>query len=163
MSGTYYNGYSPAERNEKFEVLLTRIASGEQPEASGPCMLCGDPSGPVQYHDEDYSKPYLWGPPALLVLCSNCHKDKLHKRFRRTSANWQAFLAHVRRGGWSSDLSRDPAIKREVADCRRAIEAGEPFELRPLRPYTAVVGTEWFANLRLDEASKSDPSARPRP
>ncbi len=56
-----------------------------------------------------------------------------------------------------------PAIKREVADCCRAIEAGESFALRLLRPYTAVAGTEWFANSRLDEASKTDASARPRP
>lgn len=163
MGASFYNGYSPAERDAKYQVLMERIAIGEQPEAAGPCMLCGDPTSPVMYHDEDYSLPYLWESPALLVLCGNCHKDKLHKRFGRPPSHWHAFIAHVRRGGWASDIAKDAEIRKEVDRYRRALEAGEPFELRSLRPYVGVVGEEWFANLRLDEASKTDPAARPRP
>ena len=86
MGGSFYNGYSPAERTAKYRVLLERIDNGAQPEATGPCMLCGDPEVPVMYHD--YSVPCLWEPPALLVLCSNYEKDRLHRRFSRPSARW---------------------------------------------------------------------------
>lgn len=62
-----------------------------------------------------------------------------------------------------TEKAADPTIRKEVRDLRKAIEAGKPFELRPLRPYAAVIGDEWFADLRLDAASKTDPAARPRP
>ena len=123
-------------------------------------MLCGDPDQPLMYHDEDYSLPYIWEPPALLTLCTNCHKDKLHKRFNRTAANWAAFLAHVRRGGYARETK---VYRKELTACERAMEAGLNFLIQPLRPYKAAIGTEWFANLRLDIASRTDPAARPRP
>ena len=47
--------------------------------------------------------------------------------------------------------------------CRVAIERGEQTALRELRPYKRKIGKEWFANLRMDPESLSDPSARPRP
>jgi hypothetical protein len=58
---------------------------------------------------------------------------------------------------------KDPTIKKEIESCRSAIERGESFSLPVLRPYTQKVGQEWFANLRMDPESLSDPSARPRP
>lgn len=166
MGDSYYNGYSPAERDKKYKELLRRIRKGEQPSATGPCMLCGDPDVPVEYHDEDYSEPYLWEPPALLCLCRNCHRNKLHKRFSQPSM-WRAFVAHVRRGGYARDIlaapKGDPTIRKEFAACKAAIEAGEPYEMRPLRPYTREAGTEWFDDLRMDIESLDDPSSRPRP
>jgi hypothetical protein len=159
--GSWYNGYSPHERNEKFKLGKRLWASGTRPQASGRCMLCGDPETPVEYHSEDYSTPYIWEPPATLSLCRHCHRDKLHKRFWRHSA-WQAFIAHIRRGGYARDL-KDPTIKRELEVCRKAIEQGASFTLAPLRPYAGVVGSEWFANVRMDPESLSDPTARPRP
>lgn len=57
----WYNGYDWNERNAKLREMNRRIANGEQPRAVGPCALCGDPHVPVEYHDEDYSLPYLWG------------------------------------------------------------------------------------------------------
>jgi hypothetical protein len=61
-----YNGYSGAERLGKFEAMKRLIASGELPAPSGPCELCGDPEPPsgVEYHDEDYGAPPIWGKPA---------------------------------------------------------------------------------------------------
>jgi hypothetical protein len=159
--GSWYNGYSAIERDIKFKALKRHVSRGELTPATGPCALCGDPDVPVEYHDEDYGEPFIWGPPALLALCRHCHRDKLHKRFWRHSA-WQAYLAHIRRGGYARDI-KDNAIKKELAQCRAAIESGDVFELRVLRPYRAVIGEEWFANLRMDPESLSDPKARPRP
>jgi hypothetical protein len=158
----WYNGYSWKERyNGKYKEMQRLIASGELPPASGPCAICGDAEVEVEYHDEDYSLPYRWVEPATYALCQYCHVYKLHQRFARPIA-WQAFLAHVRRGGYARDL-KDPSIKKEVDKYRAAIKRGESPVLRQLRPYARVIGEEWFANLRMDEASLKDPGARPRP
>lgn len=109
--GSWYNGYSPKERDKKFKVLKKFIAKGELPKASGPCALCGDPEVTVEYHDEDYGEPFIWEAPALLCLCRNCHRDKLHKRFWRHNS-WFAYIAHIRRGGYARDL-KNPASKKE--------------------------------------------------
>lgn len=159
--GSWYNGYKPSERDFKFKVMKARIAKSELSPATGPCMLCGDPDVAVEYHDEDYGEPFIWGPPAMLSLCRHCHRDKLHKRFWRHSA-WQAYVAHIRRGGYARDL-KDPTVKKELVACRTAIERGETPKLRALRPYSGTAGKKWFANLRMDPASLSDRSARPRP
>ena len=158
---SWYNGYSSKERDVKFKALKRHVAQGELLAAAGPCALCGDPDVPVEYHDEDYGEPFIWGAPALLSLCRHCHRDKLHKRFWRQSA-WGAYVAHIRRSGYARDL-KDPAIKKELAQCRAALERGGSFSLLSLRPYNGVIGQEWFANLRMDSASLSDPTARPRP
>jgi hypothetical protein len=159
--GSWYNGYSPTERDKKSRELKHLIAKGELPSASGPCALCGDPEVPVEYHDEDYGEPFIWEAPALFCLCRNCHRDKLHKRFWRHSA-WFAYTAHIRRGGYARDL-KDKSIKKEVKAYQVALERGERIPLRKLRPYQRKVGEEWFSNLRMDEESLCDPSARPRP
>jgi hypothetical protein len=162
----WYNGYPWPERIAKFKELVRLRDCGELGRIKGPCALCGDPDPPFdppfEDHDEDYSKPYLWGPPALFALCGNCHKDKLHKRFARPIESWKAFLAHVRRGGYAREL-KDPVIKREIAAFKAAMQRGETSSLRQLRPYAGLVGKEWFANLRMDIESLSDPTARPRP
>ena len=158
----WYNGYCPKERDKNFDELKRQIASGELHPATGPCALCGDPDVHVEYHNEDCGMdPFIGVEPALFALCRNCHRDKLHKRFWRHSA-WRAFIAHVRRGGYARDL-KDKIIKKEVEAFRVAVERGESPTLRELRPYTRIVGAEWFANLRMDPESLSDPSARPRP
>jgi len=68
----------------------------------------------------------------------------------------------MRRGGYARDL-KDPCIKKEVGAYRAALERGETFGLFLLRPYTRIVGKEWFANLQMDPESLSNPTARPRP
>jgi hypothetical protein len=159
--GNSYNGYSFKERFAKHKELLRRLASGEQPPASGPCALCGDPEVEVEYHDEDYSFPYRWSEPAVYVLCRHCHRHKLHMKFARP-VQWQAYLAHVRRGGYARDL-KDPLIKKEFEACCKAIEKGQTYVLGKLRPYTRKIGEEWFAGLRLDRESLTDPSIPPLP
>lgn len=155
-----YNGYDSDERTEHLMVLKRLINAGELAPAIGPCALCCDPNAPVEYHSEDYSKPYRWTPPATYPICLSCHRSKLHTRFRWPQL-WFAFLAHVRRGGYARDL-HDPAIKREFATYRALVARGEKAILRQLRPYKKIPGSEWFANLRMDESSKEDPAARPR-
>ena len=146
--GNSYNGYSAEARDKKFKILKQLIGKGLLPLASGPCALCGDPDSPVEYHSEDYGEPFLWTPPAMYVLCRNCHRDKLHKRFWRQEA-WLAFIAHVRRGGYSKDL-KDRNIKKEVDAYRQALANGGTFTLSELRPYKRVIGQEWFAKLSLE-------------
>lgn len=147
-TGNSYNGYSSKERNDKFREMKRRIADGELAAASGSCALCGDPEVEVEYHDEDYSLPYRWVEPAMYILCRHCHRHKLHRRFARPIL-WQAYLAHVRRGGYARDL-QDPRIKSEFEACYKAIKHGHEFTLRELRQYLQNIGTEWFASLRLD-------------
>jgi hypothetical protein len=157
----WYNGYRWSERIAKLKELKRLLARGDIGPATGPCDLCGDPDVPVEYHDEDYSQPYVWTSPALFALCRNCHRDKLHKRFERPFG-WPAFVAHVRRGGYARDR-QDPVVKKEVALCQAALERGESFQLRGLRPYQRRPGEEWFTNLRVDRHSRLDAAARARP
>lgn len=150
--GSWYNGFNPKQRNDKLREMKRKIANGELPPASGPCALCGDTGTEVEYHDEDYAIPYRWVEPAMYVLCLHCHRHQLHRRFTRPIA-WQAFLAHVRRGGYGRDLN-DPSVTNEYLACCKAIEAGEAFALRKLRPYKRIAGEEWFARLRLVSESE---------
>jgi hypothetical protein len=136
------------------------LAKGELLQPSGSCALCNDSEVPLEYHDEDYGAPFIWEPPAIYALCRNCHRDKLHKRFKRPSA-WLAYIAHIRRGGYARDL-KDLVIKKEVDTCKVAIENNQVFTLKSLRPYPHETGREWFANLRMDIESLSDPVARQR-
>ena len=88
---SWYNGYSPKERDDKYKEMKRLIKVGELLPASGPCELCNDPNVPVEYHDEDYGHPYLWTKPTIYKLCRHCHRYKLHKRFK-SLANWNIFL-----------------------------------------------------------------------
>lgn len=155
-----YNRYDWNERIAKLRTLKKRLASGELTQAVGPCELCGDPEVPVEYHDEDYRLPYLWSAPALFKLCRNCHRNKLQKRFA-DPAMWTAYLAHVRRGGYASDL-KVSAIKAEFDGARAAAGRGETVVLRALRPYSGKAGEEWFAKITLDPQSLRSPAGRQR-
>lgn len=150
----FYNGYSWAERMRKYEEMGRRLVRGDLSPPSGPCRLCGDPGddrGAVhfEYHDEDYGTEYTWSEPAAYVLCRHCHLQRVHMRFTQPIA-WQAFLAHVRRGGYARDL-QSAEIRVELEVYRRALHRGEtPSALKPLRPYLPDPGKEWFAKLSLD-------------
>jgi len=160
-NGNWYNGYSPKERNKKLREFNQRVAKGNQRVPCGPCALCGDPDVDVEYHDEDYGEPFTWDEPATFALCRHCHRYKLHMRFANPEV-WQVFIAHVRRGGYASQL-KDPCIKEELKAYRAALKKHDKFELRKLSTYTPIVGEEWFAKLRMDPESLKDTTARPRP
>jgi hypothetical protein len=166
---TWYNGYSPTERDRNFEELKRQIAAKKIDAPRGPCRLCGDTgdrepghfSGSVvfEYHNEDYSMPLKAGEPALYVVCRHCHVHKLHKRFGNVPA-WHAFLAHVRRGGYARDL-KDPKIAKEVRSYGAALAKGRKIDLVRIGKYAQPIGKEWFAQLRVDKESQTDPAARP--
>jgi hypothetical protein len=157
---SWYNGYSPKERDEKYKALKFLIHKGDLFSAKGPCDLCNDSEVPVEYHDEDYGKPYLWTKPALLCLCRHCHRYKLHKRFNNKT-NWFIYLAHIRRGGYARDL-KEKEIQKELKLYAKALVSNRDFQLKQLRPYKHKIGEEWFANLRMDIESLKDLSAKPR-
>jgi hypothetical protein len=157
---SWYNGYSPKERDDKYKEMKRLIKMGQLLPASGPCDLCNDPNVPVEYHDEDYGHPYLWTKPTIYKLCRHCHRYKLHKRFK-SPTNWSIFLAHIRRGGYASEI-KDKEIDRELKLYKKALYAGLAFQLKILRAYKNVSGEEWFSNLRMDIESLEDPKARPR-
>ena len=140
-----YNGFSGKERAANGAALRRAIKAGAVPAPVGPCAICGDPEAKVEYHSEDYSKPYNWSPPSAYPVCLACHRNKLHKRFANPDM-WEAFKAHVRRGGYASDL-KQKTIARELEQFVSARKAGHVSQLRLLRPYPHVVGTEWWANL----------------
>ncbi|MBC3808494.1 hypothetical protein H8K52_14210 [Undibacterium seohonense] len=157
----WYNGYSWKEREARLKEAHRLQKLGLLQHASGPCQLCGDPNAEVKYHDEDYSLPYLWGGIAAYALCLHCHIHKLHRRFSNRQL-WLDFLAHVRRGGYASDL-KNKKISKEFSQYRKAVASGEVFTLVSLRPYAQEIGQEWFSKLSTDPSSLRDPSARPRP
>jgi hypothetical protein len=157
----WYNGYSPKERDAKYKALKKLIKSGKLCSAIGPCDLCNDPEVNVEYHDEDYGLPYLWNKPALLCLCRTCHRSKLHKRFKNP-IGWYAFIAHIRRGGYAKDL-KIKSIRKEYDVYKKNLSGPTPpIPLEIIRPYKHKIGSEWFANIRMDIDSLSDPDARLR-
>lgn len=119
----WYNGFSPEDRGRMVGETRRKSASGELPPLSGPCALCGEEQGKFQYHSEDYTEPWSWEPPATYVTCKSCH-SRLHKRFD-DPMGWEAFKAHIRRGGTSTEL-QDPAHRAEVLAVREAVRKGQP-------------------------------------
>lgn len=141
-----YNGFSGNQRAANGRALRKGLDNGTVPKPSGPCALCGDPSAALEYHSEDYRTPYNWMPPAAYPLCRTCHRNKLHKRFSNPEM-WKVFKAHVRRGGYASEL-KDPNVARELEKYTLALRQGTAMELQFRRPYLSVIGSEWWANLK---------------
>ena len=133
--------------------------SGFPPHPLGPCSICQDPTAPVEAHSEDYSLPYLGEPPAD-TRCVVCDRDRLHKRFLKPDI-WAAHKAHVRRGGYASDVRR-PEIVRELDAFRKAWRNGETLELSQLRP-RIVPADAWWERLTTDPSSLTSAESRPRP
>lgn len=159
MASSWYNGYSPRERSAKGRARGRLVKAGTLSEGTA-CMLCGDSGAKRELHSEDYSTPYLWEPPAAYELCVACHRQKLHKRFAKPHA-WKAFVAHVRRGGYASDLA-DPTIRAELRHAEAAIAAGRSVPLKKLRDRHAPVGETWIDALAMDPESRRSPRHRPR-
>jgi hypothetical protein len=154
-----YNGYTPTERMKKARAAFDAMVDGAVGEPWPPCTLCGDPEVTCYSHSEDYSEPYRWHPPAMYSICGPCHA-RLHKRFSRPD-RWEAFKAHVRRGGYASDL-KNPTLAKELASYVKAKAGGRATVLRPMRPYSKGRGKEWWDRLSTDSRTLRAPSARPR-
>ncbi len=152
-----YNGFSGKERLAKFEAMKLRIASGELAPATGPCAICGDSdiATSFEYHDEDYSVPYVWTPPAMYSVCGHCH-GKLHRRFEVKGQSWTlwpAYLAHVRRGGHGRDW-KTPEVDSEIKRYRGALAAGTTLPtLSTLNGgfRNGVFEDAWFSKLKAAE------------
>jgi hypothetical protein len=74
---------------------------------------------------------------------------------------WEAHKAHVRRGGYASDLEK-PEIAAELKEYRAALQRGERISLRQLRPRPSTAA-EWWEKLSTDPDTLTSPAARPRP
>jgi hypothetical protein len=153
-----YNGFSSHERTANGIALRKALKAGTVPLPIGPCALCCDPNVDLEYHSEDYSKPYNWSPPAAYPLCRTCHRNKLHKRFANPVI-WEAFKAHVRRGGYASDL-KNAQVTRELEQYVAANREGIALNLRIIRPYPHVIGSEWWDRLSVNNKPNLSSSGR---
>jgi hypothetical protein len=135
-----YNGFSGKEREAKLRAQHNRERMGLASHPPGPCAICGDPDAKLEAHDKNYSQPYAWEPPAQYALCHKCH-SRLHTRFHNPGL-WEAHKAHVRRGGYSSDLAR-PEVNTEFESARRRNDLSG---LKPLRA-RRLTGEEWWQSL----------------
>lgn len=166
--GNSYNGYSWKQREEILRAHK-RLAPNDPQLAyirsKGPCEICGDPGDPghpPQWHSEDYSRPYLFSPPATFILCNVCHA-RIHKRFPDESgkpSDWKVFLVHLRSGGYGREFVGHP--RRERLEWQAQIDAGETIT-PPSRRQRELTGQEWWQTLSLDPESLEAPWARPRP
>ena len=59
-------------------------------------------------------------------------------------------------------ILKDKSVLKELKNYEKAVKAGIKFKLGVLRSYTPKIGNEWFAKVRMDIESLTDPKARPR-
>ena len=158
---SWYNWFSPAQRNKKGRDRLKRIKNGETFPTHGQCTLCGDPDVDIEPHSEDYSEPFAWSEPAVYYLCVACHKSHLHKRFNSKNS-WLTHLAHVRRGGYSSDR-KSSEIVAELTAYKAALDRSEiPTPLKGLGRMRHFVDSPWWECLTMDRSSIEGPNHRAR-
>jgi hypothetical protein len=91
---SWYNGFSPEIRSESWTWLKAGIAAGDIPPPTC-CSACGETRGHIDYHTEDYSRPF--GPHIYgFELCFRCHM-MLHVRFRRPQ-DWRRYISQLEDG-----------------------------------------------------------------
>ena len=59
-------------------------------------------------------------------------------------------------------ILKDKSVLKELKDFEKANKEDVEFKLSVLRSYTAQIGEEWFAKVRMDLGSLTDPKARLR-
>lgn len=167
--GNSYNGYSWNQR-EQILHAQKRIAPDDPRlsymQSTSPCEICADPGNsdhPVnQWHSEDYSRPYLFSPPATFIVCNVCHL-RLHTRFPDKDgkvSDWKVYLAHLGSGGYGREFTTHS--RKERLAWQAQLDAGEAITLVGKRP-RKLTGREWWQTLSLDPESLNAPWARPRP
>ena len=149
----YYNGYSGSERDAKLKAQHARVSRGCPSHPQGPCAICGDRQVELEAHDEDYSQPYKWEPPAQYAVCHRCHM-RLHNRFRNPEV-WEAHKEHVRQGGRANEDAKFNVVRNAIR--------GRDFSTLALSSPTRVMGHLWWEALSTDPKTLHDPAARPRP
>lgn len=161
--GNYYNGYSWTQRAEILKAERRLRKSGDLEALAyyagpHPCDICGDPDR-RQWHSEDYSKPFIFRPPATFAICGCCHL-RLHGRFA-APAMWVTFLAHVRSGGYGREFTSLYGKRQRDDWARRCGEGAAPV-LPSIRP-RPLAGDEWWQRLTLNPEALKAAWARPRP
>ena len=97
----HYNGYTPSQREAKGRARAREAARNGG--WTGPCAMCGDPTGKFWLHSEDYAIPYKWDEPAAYVVCDCCHK-RLHARFR-SPERWRAYWRFLEAGWFAREVT----------------------------------------------------------
>ena len=108
MGLSTYNGFGPKLRMESFTWQKAKIAAGRIPLPSQ-CQTCGETEGHLDYHTEDYSKPFGLHIVAY-QLCFRCHM-MLHARYRRRAA-WLRYIEQIEAGAWWPPLMSRAEIGR---------------------------------------------------
>jgi hypothetical protein len=91
---TSYNGFGPKIRDESYDWMKREIAEGRVKPPSR-CSACGETRGHIDYHTEDYSRPF--GPHIYAYeLCFRCHM-MVHARFRMRH-RWKCYIVRLEQG-----------------------------------------------------------------
>jgi hypothetical protein len=134
-----YNGFSGKEREAKLRAQHALNRRPDHPPATR-CSICDDPAEPLEAHDEDYSKPYVWEPPAQYAVCHKCH-SRIHARFRNPKL-WEAHKAHVKRAGYASEQAEFETLRaQQLSSAATSIQT--------IR-HRNLTGSEWWEKLTLE-------------
>ena len=88
---TWYNGFSPEERDEGDKIIKKAIEEGRLPPLNKTkCCICGQDKGVREYHCEDYSPENILDD--VVPLCKKCHMY-LH----RWPDKWEAYKEEVKK------------------------------------------------------------------
>lgn len=162
--GAYYNGYSWKQREgilEEYKRLIradTTQALGYLLKKSS-CEICADSDSSIAWHSEDYSRPYLFSPPATFNICAVCHL-RLHKRFNQPR-EWLLYLEHLKSGGFGWEFVKLYSVHQRNAWIDSSSN-GSHIDLPHIRR-RHLTSFEWWLSLSLDPESLVAPWARPRP
>lgn len=101
MTSSWYNGFSPQQRDRVQAYLNRQWTTGALPRPAL-CIACLQDEGAIHGHLENYDLP-----DTFVALCITCHLV-LHGRFRHAEA-WQGYCDHVA-AGWTA-----PALEQRRA------------------------------------------------
>ena len=95
MALSWYNGFSPEEREEGGRIIKEAVRNGVIPdERLMKCERCGQDKGIRVYHCEDYSPENILND--LTCLCWRCHMQ-IHSKFK-DSYEWRKYEEDINNG-----------------------------------------------------------------